>query len=121
MITRSCRKSTKWHDTNQKINKDPIDCPISLPNYEQMESRRTKEFCCRWCNHLLYRILDSSGQNPALYCNDCAISYDTEEDTNDLRSKSKLEPSHHNVEPSVSYPPDPWGMMILVIELKWKV
>jgi hypothetical protein len=36
-----------------------------------------------------------------------AVSYDTEEDTNDLRSKSKPEPSHHNVEPSVSYPPDP--------------
>jgi DNA-directed RNA polymerase subunit M/transcription elongation factor TFIIS len=50
---------------------------------------------CRWCNHLLHTIRDSSGQNINLYCSNCSISYDDTQ-TDDLRSKSKLTTPDNN-------------------------
>ena len=50
---------------------------------------QNKERYCRYCNHLLHTIRDSSGQNVNQYCSNCSISYPDEE-TENLRSKSKI-------------------------------
>jgi hypothetical protein len=71
------------------------------------ERGRERKVYCKWCNHLLYRILDSSGNNPALYCTNCSISYGNDDD--DLRSKGKIanpERIDNSKNPSVSYAPE---------------
>jgi DNA-directed RNA polymerase subunit RPC12/RpoP len=66
-----------------------------------------REYICNYCQRTLSRLIDYSGENPSLYCSYCSIEVIPEIEK-DLRAKSKLEvPDGSDIEPSVSYPPDP--------------
>jgi hypothetical protein len=94
---------TKYNDDKHRgIRKE--ETPI-VASYNTNEY---KTLTCRWCNHVLHSIIDSSGQNSNLYCSNCSITYPND-DTEDLRSKSKLitpDITDHSSNPAVSYPPE---------------
>jgi Zn-finger nucleic acid-binding protein len=93
--------------TNERNRWAPRDTgtPISLPNYEEIESR--KEFFCPYCQLKLSRLVDSSGQNThAFYCPKCTIEYP---DQSEVKSKSSLSTPRqksNNENPAVSYAPE---------------
>jgi hypothetical protein len=62
------------------------DTPI-IASYDTNEH---KELYCRWCNHTLHKLTDSSRLNENWCCSNCSISYDPDTETDNLRSKSKL-------------------------------
>ena len=78
------------------------DTPISIPNYEY----ENRTFYCNYCQQTLNKLIDSSGQNPSWFCNNCSIEVFPTEEVG-LRSKSRLTTPEPNESPSISYPPDP--------------
>jgi hypothetical protein len=58
------------------------------------------EFSCSWCNRILSRLIDSSGENPSLYCGYCKISFDPSE--TQVRKKSKLGTQREEIEPAAA-------------------
>jgi hypothetical protein len=58
------------------------------------------EYSCSWCNRILSRLIDSSGENPSLYCGYCKISFEPSETP--IRKKSKLGMQRNEVEPAVA-------------------
>jgi DNA-directed RNA polymerase subunit RPC12/RpoP len=57
-------------------------------------------YCCSWCNRILSKLIDSSGQNPCYYCNHCQIQFEPSE--TQIRKKSKLGTQRKEVEPAVT-------------------
>ena len=79
------------------------DTPISLHNYEQIDSRT--EHYCPFCQLKLSRLVDRSGLNPSYYCSKCVIEYP---DESDVKSKSyMLTPQKFNPTPYTAYAPEP--------------
>ena len=95
---------TKYTDSHNYSVKNP-DIPISLPDYTRIESDSVDHYC-RYCQFKLSRLIDSSGQNPSLYCSKCLIEYP---DKTEVKTKSRLStPSKSNADdPSVSYAVEP--------------
>jgi hypothetical protein len=75
---------TKYYQDKNRFEKDS-DTPISVRNYEQIESR--KEFFCPYCQRLLSRLTDRSGLSPSWYCSSCSVDYP---DQSEVKSKSSL-------------------------------
>jgi hypothetical protein len=96
-------KLTKYYQNKNRFEKYN-DTPISLPNYEQIESRN--ERYCPYCQIKLSRLLDSSGLNPSWYCSKCVIDYP---DKSETKSESYLSTPRksNNENPAVSYAPEP--------------
>jgi hypothetical protein len=76
--------TTKYYQEKNRFQKDN-DTPISLPNYEQIDSRN--ERYCPYCQLKLSRLIDSSGLNPSWYCSKCVIDYP---DKTETKSESYL-------------------------------
>jgi uncharacterized Zn finger protein len=57
-------------------------------------------YICSWCNRTLNRLIDSGGQNPSYYCNNCQIVFDPE--LENIRKESKLVVPDRNIEPAVA-------------------
>lgn len=97
---------TKYYDNrNYGYRYTERDTPIvASGDYEQMDSR--KEHYCPYCQLKLSRLMDSSGQNPSLYCSKCIIEYP---DKSEVKSKSHLSTPQksNNENPAVAYPPEP--------------
>jgi hypothetical protein len=105
---------TKYTDSrNREISAD-TGVPISLPNYEQIESR--KEFYCPYCQLKLSRLTDRSGLSQSWYCPKCVIDYP---DQSKVKSRSSLSTPQksNNENPAVAYPPEP-GLRSKKIEIK---
>jgi hypothetical protein len=50
---------TKYNDSRNRWTPIDTGTPISLPNYEQIDSH--EEFFCPYCQRLLGRLTDRSG------------------------------------------------------------
>jgi hypothetical protein len=94
---------TKYNDSRNRGTPIDTGVPISLPNYEQMNSH--KEFFCPYCQLKLSKLIDSSGQNTSFYCPKCTIEYPNE---SEAKSKSYLSTPQksNNENPAVSYAPE---------------
>lgn len=57
-------------------------------------------FICEWCSCTLSRLIDSSGENPSLYCSGCQMSFNPQYDN--LRHVPKITTQHEDTEPSIS-------------------
>jgi hypothetical protein len=57
-------------------------------------------FLCEWCNCVLSRLIDHSGQNPSLFCSRCQMSFDPQYDN--LRHESKITIPHEDIEPAIT-------------------
>jgi DNA-directed RNA polymerase subunit RPC12/RpoP len=77
--------SSKYNEDRNRWTPKDTGVPISLPNYEQIDSR--KEFYCPYCQLRLSKLIDSSGQNTSYYCSKCTIEYP---DQSEVKSKSSL-------------------------------
>jgi hypothetical protein len=100
---RSDNQLTKYYDNRNRGIRN-ADVPISLPNYENIDSR--EERYCPYCNIRLSWLIDSSGLNPSWYCGKCTIEYP---DKSEVKSKSSLSTPRksNNERPAVAYPPEP--------------
>jgi hypothetical protein len=58
------------------------------------------EYSCSWCNRTLSKLIDSSGENPSLYCGYCKISFDSS--GTQVRKKSKLGTQREEIEPAAA-------------------
>jgi hypothetical protein len=94
---------TKYYQKKTRFNKD-ADTPISLPNYEQMDSH--KELYCPYCQLRLSKLQDRSGGNVSYYCGKCVIEYP---DQSEVKSKSHVSTPRksNNENPAVAYAPEP--------------
>jgi hypothetical protein len=94
---------TKYNDSKNRGIPNS-DLPISLPNYDNIYSK--EEHYCPYCSLKLSRLIDSSGNNPSLYCSKCTIEYP---DKTETKSKSRVNTPQksNNERPAVSYPPEP--------------
>lgn len=72
----------------------------SVISSEQYEGKDTKVYLCNWCHCVLSKLIDSSGQNPSLFCSLCVMSFDTEYDN--LRHESKITVPDRNIEPAIT-------------------
>jgi ribosomal protein L37AE/L43A len=95
---------TKYYQDKTKFVQDR-DTPISLPNWEQIETDSHTDRYCPYCQFKLSRLIDSSGMNPNWYCSKCTISYP---DKAQVKTKSRLNTPNksNNERPAVAYPPE---------------
>lgn len=97
---------TRYTD-KRRVRKDD-DTPISLPNYEEQEANESRTYYCKNCQRALTKLIDSSGQNPSWFCNNCTM--EVIPSITELRAISKVEtPQGFNLnqEAYVSYTPEP--------------
>jgi ribosomal protein L37AE/L43A len=95
---------TKYYSDKNKFRIDN-DTPISIPNYERIETDAHTETFCPYCQFKLSRLIDSSGMNPSWYCGKCTIEYP---DKAEVKSKSRLSTPQksNNESPAVAFPPE---------------
>jgi hypothetical protein len=74
-------------------NKDKV-----VVSSEQYEGKDNMVYICSWCSCTLSKLIDSSGQNPSLYCSRCQMSFDPEYDN--LRHESKITIPNEDIEPA---------------------
>ena len=60
-------------------------------------------FICSYCNRILTRLTDRSGNNELWFCNNCSIEFQTENES--IRHKQKLSVPNRNIEPAVAITP----------------
>jgi hypothetical protein len=59
-----------------------------------------RSYICSWCSCTLSKLIDSSSQNPSLYCSRCQMSFDPEYDS--LRKESKITVPDRAAEPCIT-------------------
>jgi hypothetical protein len=83
-----------------KIKKKEFKDDKVVVSSEKYEGKENKVYICSWCSCTLSKLIDSSGQNPSLYCSRCQMSFDPEYDN--LRHESKITVPHEDIEPAIT-------------------
>jgi DNA-directed RNA polymerase subunit RPC12/RpoP len=106
IIERNKMTKYKSHESRlDKLRQQKADLPIAVSSeeFEGEEDNDNIEYICKHCRRSLIKIHEEG----EYYCNHCSISVFPEVDK-DVRSKHKLvTPIGMNLEPCLSYPPDP--------------
>ena len=70
---------------------------------EQYTHSETIEYSCNFCNQTLVKIRSTGGGDTELFCRNCSIPYDPEDES--IRHKQTLYIPPQNTEPLVAYTP----------------
>ena len=85
-----------------RINYDKTNDDKVIISSEYFEDTRPS-YICSICNQTLIRLTDAGMNNTSLWCRNCSVEFNPEEEN--VRRESKISVPDRNIEPAVSTTP----------------